>query len=348
MRTLSLTAILLLVAIQAAVAGQSGKSESSAVSATITDFDGVAVQISGLQFRYTVKGTKEAVIHPNQPLVLREGGTFSTAGGGKSPKRDLPTLYIEISARQSTGYWQDTLAFELADLKRLTFEPQTNISQKDRPQLEIEKRDGSVYVFAGNRFEERSASGQKVKEFPISGWEYGGKTAGGDEVRLTYIEDGWVGQIQTPLGRPSEFLMPGGFHEIAFHSNSNPSQRQDDRFDIKVIGLRKAKEWAMFPGNSGGPTLKPKAGEVLVVVQFDVWDVRTGKKDTQQDFQDFELEDAQGHKYKSLVMKTDLREVPFSVADPGSLKLFRIAGRTLSVEKFAKALGPVAASGTAD
>jgi hypothetical protein len=223
MRALFLTAILLLVAIQAAVAGQSGKSESSAVSATITDFDGVAVQISALQFRYTVKGTKEAVIHPNQPLVLREGGTFSTVGGEKSPKRDLPTLYIEISARQSAGYWQDTLSFELADLKRLTFEPQSNISQKDRPQLEIEKRDGSVYVFAGNRFEERAVSGQKVKEFPTSGWEYGGKTADGDEVRLTYIEDGWVGQIQTPLGKPSEFLMPGGFHEIAFHSNSNPS-----------------------------------------------------------------------------------------------------------------------------
>ena len=80
MRTLSLAAILLLVAIQAAVAGQSGKSESSAISATITDFEGVAVQISGLQFRYTVKGTKEAVIHPNQPLVLREGGDLLYRG----------------------------------------------------------------------------------------------------------------------------------------------------------------------------------------------------------------------------------------------------------------------------
>lgn len=345
MRALFLTAILLVVAIQATVAGQSTRSEPSMVSATITDFDGVTVQISGLKFRYTVKGTKEAVIDGTQPLVLREGGTFSTSRGGKSPKRDLPTLYVELSARQSAGYWHDTLAFDLSDLKRLTFEPQRNISQKDKPQLEVEKHDGSVYLFAGDRFEERTASGQKVKEFPISGWEYGGTTAGGDEVRLTHIEDGWIGQIQTPLGKPSEFLMPGGFHQIEFHSTSNSAQRLNDRFAIRVIGLRQAKEWAVFPGNPDGPTLKPKAGEVLVIVQFEVRDVRTGKKDTQQDFQDFELEDAQGHKYNSLVAKTDLREVPFSVADPGSLKLFRIAGQTVSVEKFAKALKPVAATG---
>jgi hypothetical protein len=331
MRALFLTAILLVAATQA-VAGQPTKSEPSMVSATITDFDGGTVQISGLKVRYTVKGTKEAVIDGTQPLVLRESGTFSTSRGGKSPKRDLPTLYIEVSARQGTGYWHDTLAFELADLERLTFEPQRNISQKDMPQLEITKHDGAVYLFAGDRFEERTATGQKVKEFPISGWEYGGKTAGGDDIALTYIEDGWVGQIQTPLGKSSEFLMAGGFHQIDFHSNSKPSQPLAGRFDIKVIGVRRAKEWAMFPGNPGGPTVKPGNGEVLVIVQFSVRDVRTGKIDTDQDFQDFELEDAQGHKYKSLILKTDLREVPFAVADPDSLKVFRIAGLTLNVE----------------
>ena len=207
---------------------------------------------------------------------------------------------------------------------------------------------GPFTFFAGNRFEERSASGQKVKEFPIGGWEYGGKTADGDEVRLTYIEDGWVGQIQTPLGKPSEFLMPGGFHEIAFHSNSNPSQRQDDRFDIKVIGLRKAKEWATFPGNPGEADPQPQGwrGVGRRAVR------RLGRSHREERYpaglSGFRARGCEGHKYKSLVMKTDLREVPFSVDDPGSLKLFRIAGRTLSVEKFAKALGPVAASGTAD
>ncbi|MGB9072771.1 MAG: hypothetical protein WCC22_08870 [Terriglobales bacterium] len=222
MRAFSLTAIWLMIAIQAAVAGQPVRAESSAVSATITDFDGVKVQVSAVKIRYTIEGTRQPVIDRTQPLRLREDGAFSTARDGKSPKRDLPTLYILLSARQGTGYWHDTLSFDLADLKRITFEPQRNISQEDRPQLEVEKRDGSVCVFAANRYEERNASGEKVKEFPISHWEYGGEIAGGDSARLTSIEDGFVGRVQTPLGKLSEFLMTGGFHQIEFYSETVP------------------------------------------------------------------------------------------------------------------------------
>jgi hypothetical protein len=118
------------------------------------------------------------------------------------------------------------------------------------------------------------------------------------------------------------------------------SQRYQDHFDVRVTGVRIAQEWKVFGDMPGGPVAKAKPGERLVIVQFEVRDIRSGKRDNDISFKDFELEDQQAHKHKSLLESTDLREVPFSVPDPGSLKLFRVSGLTFDIQDLAKKLKP--------
>jgi hypothetical protein len=192
---LALMAAVLTFAVSGGVTGQATKAGSASVSATLTDGDGVTVEVSDLKGHYYIS-------------------TRIKKGPEQGVYWDLSTLYVTLSGQQGASYWTDTLSFGFSELKRLSYEPQTNISQKDRPRLELEKRDGSVYVITGNHFEQRNASGERIKEFAITRWEYGGKI-GGDEASL----NSFVGHTQTPLGRPGEFsINEGAVRQIQFRS----------------------------------------------------------------------------------------------------------------------------------
>jgi hypothetical protein len=57
------------------------------------------------------------------------------------------------------------------------------------------------------------------------------------------------------------------------------SQRYQDHFDVRVTGVRVTREWKVFGDMPGGPVAKADPGEILVIVQFEVRDVRSGKRD---------------------------------------------------------------------
>lgn len=62
------------------------------------------------------------------------------------------------------------------------------------------------------------------------------------------------------------------------------AQKVGERHEVRVVAVRTASEWSMFPGMPGTPTMKPKSGEVLVIVEFAAKDLRSGKDDSNASF----------------------------------------------------------------
>lgn len=119
-------------------------------------------------------------------------------------------------------------------------------------------------------------------------------------------------------------------------TSSKPApQVLDGQFEITVVEIEKVHEWKMFPSDPNSPAVKARDGKGLVLVKFNVKNIKDGKEDTDQGFKGFEVEDQEGNTYKSYIGDTDLREVPFGVPTGTRLKTFRISGLTFDIEKLA-------------
>ena len=204
----------IVLAVPSPVAVQTAKKEPSAVNAKITDGT-TTVDVSDLKLRYIITTRRDPVT-------------------SHSPSWDLATLYISISGRTGSSFWNDQLAFELTELKRLEYEGEydENGSRREHgPRLQIEKRDGSIRILVAEPtgvtgpgyFEERNSSGETLKRFPISHWEYGGKI-GGDTAEGSSMSF-FVGRVQTPLGTPGDFSLNDlAMRRIDFYTEVAPSR----------------------------------------------------------------------------------------------------------------------------
>jgi hypothetical protein len=85
-------------------------------------------------------------------------------------------------------------------------------------------------------------------------------------------------------------------------------------------------------------TVTAKPGWALLVLEFAVKDLRSGKDDWEESYSGLEVEDASGGKHKSPFMGSNLREIPFSVPDPSAVRFFRIAGLTFDIQAMTKGL----------
>lgn len=116
------------------------------------------------------------------------------------------------------------------------------------------------------------------------------------------------------------------------------AQKVGDHHEVRIVAVKAATEWSLFPGMPGMPTVKPNAGETLLLVEFAAKDLRTGKDDPDASFSGFEVEDAAGKKTRSPIEKTDVREIPFGVADPAAVRVFRLGGASFDVQALTKGL----------
>lgn len=112
-----------------------------------------------------------------------------------------------------------------------------------------------------------------------------------------------------------------------------PAQTYDNRLTIRVQSMRIADSWKMFGDMPGTPTARPQSGQVLLVVTFHVADAKTGKANTDQNFENFELTDTTGTSFKSSIVATDLREMAFSVPVGTRPKTFKVGGVSFDVSR---------------
>lgn len=128
-------------------------------------------------------------------------------------------------------------------------------------------------------------------------------------------------------------------------SSFPPPQVFQGRLEIKIVSITSVQEWKMFPSipanvpNVHNPTLQPKDGEDLLVVKFEAKDIKSGEINKEESFEEFELEDQKGNKYKSRLLQTDIREIPFGLPKDTRLKSFRVAGLTFDLERLAVTKG---------
>ncbi len=120
---------------------------------------------------------------------------------------------------------------------------------------------------------------------------------------------------------------------VAAQTRQRPApQKYGDHLEIQVTGIKEAKTWSMFPGMAGAPGLAAGPGQILLLVEFRVKDLASGKEDTDASFDGFELEDTAGQKHACPIKRSDVREVPFAVPEGTRPKVFRISGLTFTVE----------------
>ncbi len=166
--------------------------------ATIVDGTGTSIHVSDLKARYLME---ERVI----------GGTREFP---KHPEWLLTTLHLTVWGRQGAASWSEPLAFQFADLKRISHTTLTNVSQeRDLPRLEIERRNGSLVIITPTSYEERDASGHAVKQAILTGWQFESDNVSGEKASLAEF----VGRATSPLGSEVDFsLNPLGVRSIVF------------------------------------------------------------------------------------------------------------------------------------
>ncbi|HEX6881439.1 MAG TPA: hypothetical protein VF135_13800 [Terriglobales bacterium] len=139
----------------------------------------------------------------------------------------------------------------------------------------------------------------------------------------------------TPGSASSQVKAPA--KRVAAQSVQRPApQKYGDHLEIQVTGIKEAKTWSMFPGMSGAPGIAADPGQTLILVEFQVKDLASGKEDTDASFDGFELEDTVGQKHACSIKRSDVREIPFVVPEGTRPKVFRISGLSFAVES----LGP--------
>jgi hypothetical protein len=111
-------------------------------------------------------------------------------------------------------------------------------------------------------------------------------------------------------------------------------QVYENRYNVRVTGLRKDTEWAPTPGSA---TLKGTPDTDIVIVAYEVIDSTTNQPaDTQ--FGSFALEDVHGKRYGSEVFISRLRTIGIGVAKGAQLKYFLMSGLRFDIGDMAKQL----------
>ncbi len=144
--------------------------------------------------------------------------------------------------------------------------------------------------------------------------------------------------VLTGFGLLTSFSADRADAQPAKQAVAGTAKKVGEHHEVRVVAVRTAKEWSMFPGMAGMPTMTPKAGDMLVIVEFAAKDVRTGKDDRNASFSGFEVQDSSAKATKSPLESTDVREIPFSVPDPTMLRVFRIGGVSFDIEAMAKSI----------
>ena len=118
---------------------------------------------------------------------------------------ELPRIGVTVSGLLGAARWSETLSFELAELKRLSFSPEPHNLRR----LEIARRNGSVLTITPTSFEEHDVSGRVLKQAALNDWTF--------DIRGASPLVGFVSRTTSPLGTETAFSISlGSVRSIVF------------------------------------------------------------------------------------------------------------------------------------